>query len=79
MHSILRVGRELTVFVILNRKKNCLGELHLNAIRKDGWQKNSWSNDWEKPGIKKLGALVEKGGMLILGACKGYLTEKVKT
>jgi hypothetical protein len=27
---------------------------------------------------KKLGTLVERRGMLVLGACKGYLTEKVK-
>jgi hypothetical protein len=40
MLSILSDGRELTVFVILNRKnllkKNCIGELHLNAFREGG-------------------------------------------
>jgi hypothetical protein len=41
MLSIWSDGRELTVFVILNRKnllkkKKCLGDLHLNAIRKGG-------------------------------------------
>jgi len=41
MLSILSNGRELTVFVILNRKnllkkKNCLRELHINAIREGG-------------------------------------------
>ena len=77
--SILDNVMKLTPFLIMKRE-NILGafpvESDLNLLRKDGWRRNTRSNDKEMLGTRKVAFLLNRGMLILFRFIQGSFNRK---